>query len=361
MPRVNRNIELSENDRKEILLRYLKIKNHNSDESVVDLCQEYQIGRNYPAALFKKFQATNTLRSKSRQGRPSKVQNQELQNQMVHLIRTNRRRNSTCRRLARQLNCAPSTANEMRSKLKMRICKKVARPILSAENIRKRLEFVAANPRPSRRTAFLDEKWWECYREKKHIYRRSNSPVEFEHRPAHKPKLMFVAVISAAADDGKVGLWPVAEMRRYQRNSRYHHRGDVYWRDLTCDGQFFTRLLDNEILPLCENYGIEVLQMDNARPHVTDNNVASIREVMERHPTIQLLMQAPQSPDLNPLDSGVIADRVELLDPQNRDELHACVNQTWNDLRRRDIMKYVAQQTDIRDKIAQNHGGNRFI
>ena len=98
MPYDNQNTELNENERKEILLRYLRIKNHN--ESVADLCQEYQIERNYPAALLKKFQATSTQKSKSGLGRPCNVKNQDLQNQTIRLIQADRHGNSTCRSLA---------------------------------------------------------------------------------------------------------------------------------------------------------------------------------------------------------------------------------------------------------------------
>ena len=176
--------------------------------------------------------------------------------------------------------------------------------------------------------------------------------------------MMFVAVISSAAPDAKVGLWPVAERRAYQRNSRYHRRGDFYWKDVSHDGPFFCRLLDEEILPACEQLGITTLQYDNATPHVVENNEASIAAVLARHLTITVVRQPPQSPDVNPLDQGLfrlIADRVELRDPVNRDTLHTAVIDTWNQLRRRDIMKFVVDQTKVRRQISLTFGGNRFV
>lgn len=364
MPRVNRAVELTTADRIDIVLRYERIKYNDADETIHDLCQEYRINRSYPSTLLNKFKNTGSVASKSRSGRPSKVKNVTLQNEMEESIRIDRRRNSTCRRLARQLNCSHDVANRMRKHIKMKICMKISRPPLSAQNIQRRAEFVNNNPRWSRTTAYLDEKWWYCFRQKKHIYRRSTSPVEFEHRPTHVPKMMFVAVISPAAEEGKVGLWPVAVQRTYQRNSRYHRRGDPYWLDVSHDGPFFCRLLDEKILPACERLGINILQFDNATPHVVENDNASLTAVMARHPTIQVLRQPAQSPDVNPLDQGLfrlIADRVELRDPTNRDQLHETVIDVWNHLRRRDVMRFVIEQNEIRQKIAMQLGGNRFV
>jgi len=86
--------------------------------------------------------------------------------------------------------------------------------------------------------------------------------------------------------------------------------------------------------------------------------------LLARHPTITVVRQPPQSPDVNPLDQGLfrlIADRVELRDPVNRDTLHTAVIDTWNQLRRRDIMKFVVNQTKVRRQISLSFGGNRFV
>ena len=134
---------------------------------------------------------------------------------------------------------------------------------------------------------------------------------------------MFIAFVSRDAAGRKVGLLPVAEQRQYERNSRFHQCGDPYWRDLSCDGAIFCRTLDHAILPACEQHGIHILQMDNARPHIVNNLEASIAEVMAHHPTFELLMQPPHSPDVTPLDEGifkVLAEKVELQNPISRHE-----------------------------------------
>ena len=79
------------------------------------------------------------------------------------------------------------------------------------------------------------------------------------------------------------------------------------------------------ILPACEEYGIQILQMDNARPHIINNANVFIDDFMARHLTATLLRQPPMSSDLNPFDQGVfniLADAVEAQSPTTRNELH---------------------------------------
>ena len=176
---------------------------------------------------------------------------------------------------------------------------------------------------------------------------------------------MFIAVVSRSAPGSKVGLWPVAEQRQYLRNSRYHRRGDPYWKDLSCDGAYFCHLLDTQILPACEEHDIRYLQMDNARPHTINNNDVSIDAVMACHPTVRLLLQSPMSPDLNPLDQGIfniLADEVEIKSPSTRNELHEAVCAAWRSLSERKILSYIrgGGQTKVRGRVINCHGGNKF-
>ena len=86
MIRQHRAHEIPERQRLDILLRYQKIKDGASDESIADLCQEYHINRNYPARLLSKALQNGRLRSKQRKGRPSKVKDPQLQNHLVEFV-----------------------------------------------------------------------------------------------------------------------------------------------------------------------------------------------------------------------------------------------------------------------------------
>ena len=76
--------------------------------------------------------------------------------------------------------------------------------------------------------------------------------------------------------------------------------------------------------------------MYNAKAHTIRNLTRNIDEIQARHPTVKLFIQAPQSPDLNPLDDGIfkiLADNVEDHDPRNHDSLVQKVNYYWQNLR----------------------------
>ena len=45
--------------------------------------------------------------------------------------------------------------------------------------------------------------------------------------------------------------------------------------------------------------------MDNARPHIVDNKEASIKTVQQKHPSVKIIHQPPNSLETNPLDEGI--------------------------------------------------------
>lgn len=356
--------EMSEAQRLDIVLRYVKIKDGASNETLNDLCTCYGIHRNTPSKLLKRAKDSGTLKNKNGRGRWSKVKNVDIQENFVECIRENRK--ASLRKLAARLNISRCTAGHLRKNLKFRKCKRISRPPLSAAHMERRLTFVQDNPVIHRTTAFLDEKWFETFREKKAAYFRDNSPKIFVHPPSRRfpPRIMFVAVVSQTAPDGKVGLWEAAEERQYPRNSRHHQRGESYWKDISIDGNYFTRLLDDEIMPRCEQMGITEIQMDNARPHLIECEDASITRIQARHPNVRLIYQPAQSPDTNPLDEGIfkmLADAVELSDPKNRNDLVVTVKDEWNRLERRKIVHHIINQRVVRRKILLQNGGNRFV
>ena len=72
--------------------------------------------------------------------------------------------------------------------------------------MQQRRQWCQEHPVAGRKTAFLNEKWWRTFRRKTKIYRRSQSPLLYEHLLIHSPGAMFIGVFSSAAPCGKVGL-----------------------------------------------------------------------------------------------------------------------------------------------------------
>ena len=111
------------------------MKENKSEETFQDLYEEYDIGRHYPAILLKQFQDTGDISSNPLSGGPSKVKDFNLRKEMEELIRVDRRGNSTCRRLERQSHYSYDVANRMSKDMKMKMCRIIARPSLSTQNI----------------------------------------------------------------------------------------------------------------------------------------------------------------------------------------------------------------------------------
>lgn len=359
------NTELSEADRLKIILRYSNIKsNKECSDTVSALCQEFNIHRSLPSKLLKRAEKNGTLQSQSRLGRPSFVKDVPLQEKLVSAIRYNRKRSS--RVLGKCIDTSHATANSMRKALKFKKNKCVKRPILTQEHIEKRLQYAVENvKKPRTNCAYLDEKWFECFRDTKGYYRRKDSPVQFQHTLSRRfpPRLMFICVVSLNHPSGKVGIWRVAETRVYARNSKNHRKGDPYIHNQSCDGAFFCDILDKQILPRCEELGITTLHLDNARPHIIEQQTISISKVMERHSSVTLMYQPPYSPDTNPLDEGilkVLADAVEDANPQTRSELDDAVFAAWGNISFNKISSIIRSQKKVCQKIISSNGGNRF-
>ena len=133
-----------------------------------------------------------------------------------------------------QLKVSHNTANILRKYLKFKKVKKVSRPILSTSHIEQRLDFAKTNLRKQRlRRAYLDEKWFECFRDKKFSYRRKNSPLLFSSTPSRRfpPRIMFLSVVSMSVPTGKVGFWPLVEHNQFSRNSFHHNKGKKFYKE----------------------------------------------------------------------------------------------------------------------------------
>ena len=57
----------------------------------------------------------------------------------------------------------------------------------------------------------------------------------------------------------------------------------------------------------------------------------------------------------------MIADRVEDHDPTNRETLVISVRHAWDDLSRRNIVSHIMKQREVRSKVVEAKGGNRFL
>ena len=109
--------ELSEGERMALLIRYIRIKDGASTETLSELCNEFTINKCTPSQIFNKAQSCGTLRNQSKSGRPT-VQTAEKQAELVNEIRTNRK--VSCRSLARKIKVFPATAARLCTRMGFR-------------------------------------------------------------------------------------------------------------------------------------------------------------------------------------------------------------------------------------------------
>jgi hypothetical protein len=113
----------------------------------------------------------------------------------------------------------------------------------------------------------------------------------------------------------------------------------------TIDGEYYFENIINsgfleEVDALHTDYDW-MLQQDNARPHVANHVIASLREL-----DVKLLPDwPPYSPDLNIIERiwAIMKAMIGISDPKNRQELCEIVEQVWADLRIDTINSLVAE------------------
>lgn len=147
----------------------------------------------------------------------------------------------------------------------------------------------------------IDEKWFELYSFNHERYQENSSrkkvPVLSK---ANIPKIMSITAV----------IKPNSENNEAQRSSKNHTKCDVYKFDCTMTSAILCKLMSDKIMPAisnkmhwCKNIFI---QMDNARPHVGKTNVQRLNDFGDSLiPTVTVMNQPAQSPELNITDIGL--------------------------------------------------------
>ena len=128
------------------------------------------------------------------------------------------------------------------------------------------------------------------------------------------PKVMMLAAIgrpSGRVFDGKVGMWPIGELRAAKRgDSRTGlRRGDMVWESATLDAERWVRMLVHDVFPAIRaklpRARVVKVQFDNAPGHRTKNIDTRITAALtSARPHIKLVNQPAQSPCTNLCDLG---------------------------------------------------------
>ena len=200
----------------------------------------------------------------------------------------------------------------------------------------------------------------------------------------HIKKVMFLAAVARPRCldrrtetwfDGKICILPFTERYTTVRRSKNRPAGEEVLRTVAANKESMrqlTILVGNKIHKLwpTEDIGKTIhIQMDNASPHVTEDDPEWI-EAKQRWPqfNIVLVRQPPQSPDTNVLDLGLwnSVQSIQkkrtpmMINARTELELVRAVKHAWHDMPMETVASAWVTLTNVLREIRDNDGGNRF-
>lgn len=250
-------------------------------ETVMELCEAFNVSKDYARDLRTQFFERGTLDRKSGSGRKNIEGYAERRQQVVEAIR--KRRSSSIACLSEQTNIPTTSVHRIIKEEGMRLISRRTCPLLSDDQKLKRLKWCRQNRRNKWDTHVdIDEKWFELYpfhRERYH----DNSPRKKQAllSKGNPPRIMILSAIAkpdtANGFNGLIGIWRIQKDVEAKSFSKNHNKGDIYKVDCTMTADHFYDQMTCEIMPAicnkmqwCENV---IIQMDNAPPHVGKKNI----------------------------------------------------------------------------------------
>jgi hypothetical protein len=124
--------------------------------------------------------------------------------------------------------------------------------------------------------------------------------------------------------DGKLGVWAFVTKTPAKNNSKNRPKGIIELKSLVVTRDMMREYLLEKVIPAIhaqwpDDNEIIFIQHDNSRTHVKGDDLAFQSAVKESGLDIQLVQQAPNSPDTNALDLGFFSSiqSLTLLDAPN--------------------------------------------
>lgn len=309
---------LSEDQKIVLLLNYERLlvkmgKVEPEYATVEDLCQSFNINKNYARKLRDHFFECGTLDRKLGSGRHHIENYAERRAAVSSIIR--KRRSSSISDISNATEIPSSSVQRIVVAEQFRLVHKKICPLITDVQKDKRLQWCRKH-RNNTWDAWvdIDEKWFQLHSFSRERYRdsspRKKVPVISK---TNIPKIMVLTAVAKPNSEkkfnGLLGIWRIQSDYQAQRSSKNHKKGELFKVDSTMTSDSFYELMHDEIIPqICKKmYWCQTvyIQMDNARPHVGKNNVEKLNDFGDNlNPTITVMNQPAQSPDLNINDIG---------------------------------------------------------
>ncbi|CAM9779712.1 unnamed protein product, partial [Heterosigma akashiwo] len=241
--------------------------------------------------------------------------------------------------VAKYLDVAPSTVQLYIKKGMIKRSKAWVSPNLTTKHKLNRLRFIRSYINPTatiggkyfyysmRSTFHLDEKWFFiCRTSQGYILTpEEQAPAQKVHHKKHtSKKVMFLCVVArpmlahGRLTDGKVGCWPVGQLKQQQKVSKNAAAGTWKFVNETIDYEGYKRMVIDRVLPaLWAGCPRSLSHFANGQPkvlYIQDDGACAHGKLAEDPEFLaactaggfdfQLRRQPSQSPDLNVLDLG---------------------------------------------------------
>ncbi|KAK9668658.1 hypothetical protein RND81_13G075800 [Saponaria officinalis] len=210
--------------------------------------------------------------------------------------------------LATTIGHTPSTVERWIRKWLIRSHSSAVHPELTQDNMYLRLHFVRGKLyfdkiinclkfKDMNNIIHIDEQWFNMTKATQKYYLVKGGDVPYRSCKSKRfiVKIMFIAAVSRpiysengdVLFDGKVGIFPFTFKEPAKRNSRNRVANTMVTKSIVCINRINI-----------------VVQQDNAKPHISNNDPEFVQAATSDGFNIQLQQQPANSPDLNVLDLG---------------------------------------------------------
>ena len=295
------------------------------------------------------------------------------------------------RTLACQLSACKSTVHRLIQKGKIKSHSNALKPYLTVPNMESRMKFVLNHIESSTlRTnptyvgmfsiVHIDEKWFYMTRTSQKYYLLPSEPEP--HRTSKSKrfitKVMFMSAVARprydkdgiCTFDGKIGIFPFTVEEPAARASKNRARGVIEVKPIeSITKDVVKKCLIDKIIPAikakwpsdCDKY--IVIQQDNARPHISDNDLDFIDVAQSDGFHITLANQPANSPDLNINDLGffrIIQGLQHEKAPKTVCELVDAVNKAYEQVTHSTLNYVWLSLMSCMTEILKNDGNNNY-
>lgn len=261
------------------------------------------------------------------------------------------------------------------------------KPYLTEQNKQERVQFCLSKITIDLRfedfydTIHIDEKWFYLTQVNQTYY------ICLDEEPPHRTckskrfitKVMFLAAVARprfdennkCTFDGKLGIWPFTKQEAAKRGSKNRPKGTIETKliDSITQEEIRKMMLEKLYPAIKEKWPAEsrnipiVIQQDNARPHLDENDKLLAEEGSKDGWNIQLKAQPANSPDMNVLDLGFFNSIQSLQyqsSPSNIDELVAATIKAYNDESPETLNKVFLSYQQAMLCVLKENGSNKY-